>query len=66
VDIETRNIELEEPDLLINPFMITVVLHLFGIFVNGKMMISRGNCDVMDVFNCSMTSFYSKGYYYHS
>ena len=66
MDIETRDIKLEEPDLLIDLFTITAVLHLSGIFVNGKMMISRENCDVIDVFNCSMTSFYSKGYYYHS
>jgi hypothetical protein len=50
----------------IDPFMITVVLHSSGTFVIGKMTISRKNGDVTDAFHCSTTSFYGKGYYYHS
>jgi len=50
----------------IDRFTITVVLHLSRTFVSGKMMISWKNCDVINTFNCSTTSFYGKGYYYHS
>ena len=46
--------------------MITAVLHPSGTFVRGQMKISVGNPDVINTFNCSTTSFYRKGYYYHS
>ena len=46
--------------------MITAVLHSSGTFVSGKMMILQKNCDVINTFNCSMTSFYGKGNYYRS
>ena len=41
-----------------DPFTISVVLHLSGTFVSGKMMISQKK---LDAFNCSTTSFYRKG-----
>jgi hypothetical protein len=45
----------------------STVLHSSGTFVSGKMTISRKNRDVIDAFlNCCTTSFYWKGYYYHS
>ena len=50
----------------IDPFMITAVLHSSGTFMSGKIMILRKNRDVINIFNCSTTSFYGKGYYYHS
>jgi len=49
----------------IDPFTITAVLHSSGTFVSGKMTISQTNHDAINAFNCSMTSFYRKGYYYH-
>ena len=51
---------------IIDPFTITAVLHSSGTFVSGKMMILQKNRDVVNTFNCSTTSFYKKGYYYHS
>jgi hypothetical protein len=50
----------------IDPFTITVVLHSSGTFVSSKMTSSWKNCDVLSTFNCSTTSIYRKGYYYHS
>jgi hypothetical protein len=50
----------------IDPFMITAVLHSSGTFMSGKIMILQKNRDVINIFNCSTTSFYGKGYYYHS
>jgi len=50
---------------IIDPFTITVVLHSSETFVSGNMTISQ-NRDVINSFNCSTTSFYGKGYYYHS
>jgi hypothetical protein len=54
------------PQTTIDPFMIIAVLHSSGTFVSGKMMILRENRDVINPFNCSTTSFYGEGYYYHS
>ena len=48
----------------IDPFTITAALHSSGTFVSGKMMISRTNHDTINAYNCSMTSFYGKGYYH--
>ena len=42
----------------IDPFTITVVLHSSRTFVSGNMMISWKNRDIINAFNCSMTSFY--------
>ena len=50
----------------IDPFTITAILHSSGTFVSGKMTISLKNCDVINAFNCTTTSFYREGYYYHS
>ena len=50
----------------VDRFTITVVLHLHGTPVNGKMTIPRKNRDVINAFNCYMTSFYGKGFCYHS
>lgn len=50
----------------IDHFTITEVLYSSGTLGSGKMMISPKNCDVINGFNCSMTSFYVKVYYYHS
>ena len=47
----------------IDPFMITADLHSSGTFMSGKMMISWENRDFINAFNCSMTSFFKKGYY---
>ena len=52
--------------VFIYPFTISAVLHSSGTFVSGKMTISGGNRDVISTFYCSTTSFYGKGYYYHS
>ena len=50
----------------IDPFTITAVLHSSGIFLSGKLTISRGNRDdVIHGFNCSTTSLYGKWYYSH-
>ena len=45
-----------------DPFTISVVLHLSGTFVSGKMMILWKNHNVINAFNCST---YGKEYYYH-
>jgi hypothetical protein len=50
----------------IDPFKITAVLHSSGTFVRGKMPISWKNRDFLSTLNCSMASFYGKGYYYLS
>ena len=41
-----------------DPFTISVVLHLSGTFVSGKMTILQKK---LDAYNCSTTSFYRKG-----
>jgi hypothetical protein len=44
----------------------TAVLHSSGTAVSRKMTISQKNHDIINAFNSSPTSFYWKGYYYHS
>ena len=53
-------------DFIIDPFTIAVAyIHPGQLWVE-KLWFRGENRDVINTFNCSTTSFYRRGYYYHS